>query len=65
MEPSAAAVFSFGQDTELNDEFYKSPGLVKHAKYYMRMVDRAIGLLGPDIELLTEILIELGEKHQK
>jgi nitric oxide dioxygenase len=29
------------------------------------MVDRAIGLLGPDIELLTEILIELGEQHSK
>jgi hemoglobin-like flavoprotein len=31
----------------------------------MKMVDRAIGLLGPDIELLTDILIELGEKHNK
>jgi methyl-accepting chemotaxis protein len=29
----------------------------------MKMVDRAIGLLGPDIELLTEILLQLGEKH--
>ena len=27
------------------------------------MIDKALGMLGPDIELLTEILIELGAKH--
>jgi hemoglobin-like flavoprotein len=31
----------------------------------MKMVDRAINLIGPDIDLLTEILLELGEKHDK
>lgn len=31
----------------------------------MSMVDRAVGLLGPDIELLTEILLELGVKHER
>lgn len=27
------------------------------------MVDRALSLLGPDIELLTDILEDLGKKH--
>jgi len=27
------------------------------------MVDKALGMLGPDIELLTEILLDLGQKH--
>jgi hemoglobin-like flavoprotein len=27
------------------------------------MIEQAIGLLGPNIELLIGILIELGEKH--
>jgi hemoglobin-like flavoprotein len=27
------------------------------------MLNRAVDLLGPDIELLTEILMELGRKH--
>jgi hypothetical protein len=27
------------------------------------MLDRAVDLLGPDIELLTEIILELGGKH--
>mmetsp|Transcript_20717 Transcript_20717/g.36417 ORF Transcript_20717/g.36417 Transcript_20717/m.36417 type:complete len:160 (+) Transcript_20717:90-569(+) len=64
-EPKAADVFSFGHVTHLDEEFYKSPMLVRHASHYMNMVDRAIGLLGPDIELLTEILVELGQTHAK
>ena len=27
------------------------------------MIDKALSMLGPDIEILTEILMELGEKH--
>ena len=27
------------------------------------MIDKALGMLGPDIELLTEILLDLGKKH--
>jgi len=27
------------------------------------MLDTALNMLGPDIELLTEIMMELGEKH--
>jgi hypothetical protein len=29
------------------------------------MIDKALGMLGPDIELLTEILLDLGIKHVK
>jgi hemoglobin-like flavoprotein len=65
IEPNAQTVFSFGKDTELTDEFFKSDGLIRHAKFYMSMIDRAIDLLGPDSELLTEILIGLGENHIK
>lgn len=31
--------------------------------YFIQMIDKALSLLGPDIELLTEILLELGQKH--
>lgn len=27
------------------------------------VLDKALGMLGPDIEMLTEILLELGKKH--
>jgi hemoglobin-like flavoprotein len=65
LEPNARTVFAFGKDTDLTDEFFKTDGLIQHAKFYMKMVDRAINLIGPDIDLLTEILLELGEKHDK
>ena len=29
------------------------------------MIDRAMQLLGPDIELLTEIMLDLGSKHRQ
>ena len=64
MEPRVPAVFAFGKDGEkLDDEFYQSPRLLRHASHYMDIVDRAINLLGPDIELLTDILLELEAQH--
>ena len=36
-----------------------------HACYMIQMLDTALNMLGPDIELLTEILHELGVKHQR
>ena len=36
-----------------------------HANYMVEMLDTALQLLGPDIELLTEILLELGAKHER
>ena len=44
-------------------EVVKNPRFVKHAKYFIQMIDKALSMLGPDIEILTEILMELGEKH--
>ena len=34
-----------------------------HAVYMIQMLDTALNMLGPDIELLTEIMQELGVKH--
>lgn len=36
-----------------------------HAVYMIEMLDTALQMLGPDIELLTEIMLELGAKHQR
>ena len=36
-----------------------------HAVYMIQMLDTALNMLGPDIELLTEILLELGTKHER
>lgn len=34
-----------------------------HAQYMISMLDKALNLLGPDAELLAEIMSELGKKH--
>jgi hemoglobin-like flavoprotein len=34
-----------------------------HAVYLIQMIDTALNMVGPDIELLTEIMTELGVKH--
>jgi hemoglobin-like flavoprotein len=48
-----------------SDEVLTNKRFVKHAKYFVQMIDRAISLLGPEVEMLTEILLELGEKHSR
>ena len=66
MEPKAKDIFAFGYDIEEDEEeFYKNPKLIQHARYFINMIDKALALLGPDIELLTVILTDLGKKHAK
>ena len=68
LEPKAKDIFRFTkEDIDFHDEqFYKSnPKLLHHAKYFIQMIDKSLALLGPDIELLTSILTELGSKHAK
>jgi hypothetical protein len=64
LEPPAQLIFGFPKDMNPNSEsVLKNPRFVKHAKYFIQMIDKALSMLGPDIEILTEILLELGEKH--
>ena len=79
LEPSAKKIFHFNgsssrskgskgcYDNDDEDEllFYQSPKLIRHAKYFIQMIDKALQLLGPDSELLTTMLKELGQKHVK
>jgi hypothetical protein len=48
----------------IDAKLVKSQRFTKHAKYFIQMIDKALGMLGLDIELLTEILLgDLGAKH--
>jgi len=40
-----------------------SKRFVAHAAYLLEMFHAALNMLGPDIELLTEIMKELGTNH--
>jgi hemoglobin-like flavoprotein len=57
-------LFGFPIDTDVtSEELLKSKRFLAHAIYFIQMIDTAVNMLGPDIELLTEIMIGLGAKH--
>lgn len=64
MEPAIKLIFGFHRDMDPNsDQNMKSTRFIKHSSFFIQMIDKALGMLGPDIEVLTGILLELGEKH--
>jgi methyl-accepting chemotaxis protein len=44
-------------------EMLASKRFVMQGSYMIRMLDTALSMLGPDIELLSDILQDLGAKH--
>lgn len=63
MEPKAKSIFGFTDDKILTETLIESRRFIKHATYFIQMIDKALDMLGPDIDLLTEIMLELGQKH--
>jgi hypothetical protein len=57
-------LFGFPIDIDpTSPEVLTSKRFIMHAAYLIQMIDTALNMLGPDIELLTEIMTELGIKH--
>lgn len=44
-------------------ELLTSKRFASHSAYLIQMIDTALNMLGPDIEMLTEIMADLGAKH--
>lgn len=64
--PDAKVLFGFPLDMDPgSDQMQQSKRFLKHAAYMIQMLDRALNLLGPDAELLAEILCDLGKKHAR
>jgi hemoglobin-like flavoprotein len=62
--PSAKVLFGFPMDMEAHsEELLKSRRFLMHARYLISMIDTALNMLGPDFELLKEIMMDLGKKH--
>mmetsp|Transcript_3240 Transcript_3240/g.9099 ORF Transcript_3240/g.9099 Transcript_3240/m.9099 type:complete len:169 (+) Transcript_3240:153-659(+) len=64
LEPRTKLVFGF----QKSDDFESaSPrlqmGALIHSKRMVAMFDQALGMLGPDTELLAEMLAGLGKRH--
>lgn len=65
-QPDAKAVFGFANATGKNsnaDSVYETRQFLAVAKNFIEIVDQAVDMLGPDLEVLAEVLIELGEKY--
>jgi hypothetical protein len=67
LAPAAMRLFTFADDFEEDytaTELYESQQFLRHARGVVKMLDRALGMLqGPDLELLKEVLRELGDRH--
>lgn len=56
--PSTKALFGFFPLDKNDESVVKCETFMKHARYMIQMLDRALNMLGPDAELLAEILEE-------
>ena len=62
--PQVHGMFRFARDFEPgSDELYQSERFMLHATGVISTVDTAVSLLAPDLDPLTEILNDLGQKH--
>jgi hypothetical protein len=64
--PQAKVLFGFSIDIDPHaPELLTNKRFIMHASYLIRMLDISLNMLGPDIELLTKIMTELGSKHAR
>ena len=64
--PESKVLFGFSIDMDPgSEEMQRSKPFLRHASYMINMLDRALNMLGPDAELLGEILSDLGKKHAR
>ena len=48
----------------MSDEMYASPAFKKHASGVISTVNTAVGMLGPDLSPLVDVLKQLGRTHK-
>jgi Globin len=66
MEPDAMAVLGFPSDMDpTSKEVQDSPRFKAHSKFFVELLDRALDMIGPAHDVLTDILDELGQSHSK
>jgi len=65
LEPSAIDLFHFTNDNQQEQQSskYDHPLFYEHCVAFVKMLDLVIHLLGPDVELVEEILLDLGGKN--
>jgi hemoglobin-like flavoprotein len=58
--PDGKTLFGFmaNADPDINSKHFKSM-----AAFFIQMLDSSLEMLGPDIDLLTDVMLELGKRH--
>jgi hypothetical protein len=57
-------VFGFEESMDVDyDDVFKSGQFIKHAKFFIQIIDWALGMLGPKVNMRREILMEPGVTH--
>jgi len=51
------------EEEEEEDSLYKSEKFIEGGKNFVQFVDQAVDMLGPDLETLTQLFVDLGDKH--
>jgi hemoglobin-like flavoprotein len=65
LKPEAKKIFGFDtKSMKSDDDFFNSPRFLAHGKHFVGILDTAVDMLGPNLEMLTEILLELGDEHK-
>ena len=65
-EPGAIAIFGFTDEEIESDEepFYQSKRFIDLAKNFVGVIDQAVDMLGPEMEMVGEVFVELGKQYK-
>ena len=66
LEPEAMPVLGFPKTMDPTCEKIQASGRFRaHSKFFVQLLDRALDMIGPADDVLTDILHELGKDHKK
>jgi hemoglobin-like flavoprotein len=65
LAPETKVLFGFDVNQMLScKELHKNTQFVTHAVKVMKKIDSLLNMLGPDVDVLIEVLKQLGTKHR-
>jgi hemoglobin-like flavoprotein len=63
--PETKIIFGFRKDDDVEGNPMLRMGLLVHGLRMIEMLDGVLNLLGPDTEILEEVLSGMGKRHEK
>jgi hemoglobin-like flavoprotein len=65
LDPSTKTVFGFQADQNVRGRPMLRMGALTHGIKMLHMLDSVLSMLGPDTDILEELLDQFGEKHSR